>query len=207
MTPTSSSLLRAAAASRLVLGSLPSLAVVLAACGTADKAATTTGHVAHHDERSDTGSAIHRQRFLVDGEQDRGPVLVAPGSGDGERSKRSTPWSTPGRPRRCTVEQAPRSRPSPPTGATVIDTGTTTYYCSDSGQERVPVGQGRTNPLASLTALFSPQTALTELKAVQAEAAAALPPVTASLSSSGSYAGQSTTCANVSGNGTRSSTA
>jgi hypothetical protein len=82
----------------------------------------------------------------------------------------------------------------------VIDTGSATYYCTDSGPSEC-LSAGSSNPLASLTALFSPQTVVTELNTVQTEAAAHAAGYNVSFSS-GSYAGQSTTCANVTGTGT-----
>jgi hypothetical protein len=99
-----------------------------------------------------------------------------------------------------TIEQSPPKSLFTTKGGSVIDTGTATYYCSDSGQS-VCLSAGTSNPLASLTALFSPQTALTELRAVQAEAAAHAAGYNISFSS-GSYGGQGTTCATITGTGT-----
>jgi len=75
-----------------------------------------------------------------------------------------------------------------------------TYYCTDSGQA-VCLSAGTANPLASLTNLFSPQTALNELKAAQAQEAANAQGYSITFSP-GTYGGQSTTCADISGHGT-----
>jgi hypothetical protein len=99
-----------------------------------------------------------------------------------------------------TIEQSPPKSLFSTKGGDVIDTGSATYYCTDSAQSTC-LSAGTSNPLASLTALFSPQTVLTELNAVQAEAAAHAAGYNVSFSS-GSYAGQDTTCANVTGTGT-----
>ena len=60
---------------------------------------------------------------------------------------------------------------------------------------------GNSNPLAGLTQLFSPQTELAELKAIQTEAAANTSGYHISFTSE-TIGGVGTTCANVTGTGT-----
>ena len=95
------------------------------------------------------------------------------------------------------IEQSPPKSVLSVKSGSVIDTGTATYYCTTTGAVTC-LSAGTSNPLSSLAALFSPETALTELKAAQAEAATKGFDVSFS---SGSYAGQSTTCASISGTG------
>jgi hypothetical protein len=106
--------------------------------------------------------------------------------------------TTAGTTQTVTIEQAPPKSLFSVKDGSVIDTGTTTYYCSTSGTVTC-LSSGSSDPLASLAALFSPKTALTQLQAAQAEAAIKGYSITFS---SGSYSGQNTTCANVSGHGT-----
>ncbi len=98
-----------------------------------------------------------------------------------------------------TIEQSPPKSVFGTKGGSVIDTGTATYYCSTTGTTTC-LSAGTTNPLASLTALFSPATVLAGLQAAQTEAAAHAAGYNVSFSSQ-TYAGQPTSCANLSGAG------
>ncbi len=99
-----------------------------------------------------------------------------------------------------TIEQSPPKSVFESKGGSVIDTGTATYFCSTTSTPATCISEGASNPLASLVALFSPATVLAGLKEAQAEADAHAAGYNLSFSS-GSYAGQSTTCANISGAG------
>jgi hypothetical protein len=99
-----------------------------------------------------------------------------------------------------TVEQRPpKSLYSFGNSGSMIDTGTTTYFCSTStGQATCIPESGGSNPLAPLLGLFSPSTARSALQTAQAEVAAKMHGYTVSFSS-GTFAGQASKCASVSG--------
>ncbi|MGH9017044.1 MAG: hypothetical protein ACRDY1_04775 [Acidimicrobiales bacterium] len=94
-----------------------------------------------------------------------------------------------------TMAQAPPKSLFSVKSGSVIDTGSTTYYCSDSGTS-VCVSTGTTNALAPLVSLFSPATVLSGLQQAQAESEAHDAGYGLTFSS-GNYAGQSSTCANI----------
>jgi hypothetical protein len=71
-----------------------------------------------------------------------------------------------------TIEQAPPKSAFSSSGGSEINTGTASYFCSNANGQTTCYSAGASNPLSALTALFSPATALTELKAAQAEAVA-----------------------------------
>jgi hypothetical protein len=96
-----------------------------------------------------------------------------------------------------TVEQAPPKSALSTKGGAFIDTGTASYYCSDSAPATC-LNAGTTNPLAALTQLFSPKTEEAELKAIQAEASADASGYHISFTSE-TFGGVGTTCANVTG--------
>jgi hypothetical protein len=166
------------------------LGVLVAACGSSTRAATTTTTTPSATTASPSASSVSKIEALTSSLQ---------GS---ERASFKAVYTlvTTGLTETVTVEQSPPKTAFLTKDAEIIDTGTATYYCTESGQT-ICLSASATNPLASLTELFSPQTALTELRDIQAEAAAAASGYTITFSS-GTYGGQSTTCANVSGKGT-----
>lgn len=100
-----------------------------------------------------------------------------------------------------TFEQEPPKSYFSTSGGSVIDTGTTTYFCSDSsGQQACVSTSGSTNPLAGLLQLFSPATAISALQQAETEAAAHIAGVSVSFSSA-TFAGQDATCVTASNNG------
>jgi hypothetical protein len=83
----------------------------------------------------------------------------------------------------------------------VINDGTRTYFCSTSGGAQQCVSESTTsNPLQSLTAVFSPQTLLTVFQQAQAAAAAHASGYNISFSDA-TYAGQASKCIDFSGAG------
>jgi hypothetical protein len=100
-----------------------------------------------------------------------------------------------------TIEQSPpKSLFSAGNGGSDINTGTTSYFCSTANGQNTCYNAGASNPLASLATIFSPATALTELRAAQAQAAAHAAGYDVSFSTQ-SFAGQSATCATVTASG------
>ena len=95
-----------------------------------------------------------------------------------------------------TIEQSPPKSVFSTSTGSVINTGTASYFCSTSNGQATCYSAGTSNPLASLAALFSPASAITELKAAQASAAAHAAGYDVTFSSA-SYGGQSATCANI----------
>jgi hypothetical protein len=175
-----------------VFGGVVVLGAALAACGSSTKAATpSTSPSATTTTPSAPGTSSSLKQI---------EALSSSVQGS-EKSTFKAVYSitSAGKTQSVTIEQAPPKSAFSTTDATVIDTGTQTYYCSDSGQN-VCISAGTSNPLASLTQIFSPQTTLTELRAVQAQAADHAAGYNVSFSS-GSYAGQSTTCASITGAG------
>ena len=96
-------------------------------------------------------------------------------------------------------QQPPKSRYSFGSNGSVIDTGTATYFCSTSGGQVTCIPEsGGSNPLSSLLDLFSPATVQTSLQATESELAARARGYTVSFSK-GTFAGQASKCAKVSG--------
>jgi hypothetical protein len=177
----------------MVLVGVLLLGTVLAACGSAKNTASTTttttggGSVTTAVATSGASSTVSKIEALSSSLQGEEKATF----------KAVYTITNAGTIQTVTIEQSPPKSLFTTKGGSVIDTGTATYFCSDSGQSFCE-STGTSDPLASLTALFSPQTALAELKAVQAEAAAHAAGYNVSFSS-GTYGGQSTTCANVTG--------
>jgi outer membrane lipoprotein-sorting protein len=96
-------------------------------------------------------------------------------------------------------QQPPKSRYSFGSSGSIIDTGTATYFCSTSGGQVtcIPESSG-SNPLSSLLDLFSPATVQTSLQSAEAQLAAKAHGYTVSFSK-GTFAGQASKCAKVSG--------
>jgi hypothetical protein len=189
---TSSSLVRVPRGATVLVGVLL-LGAVLAACGSSKNAASTTTTTAGTGSATTAVSTSGASSSLSKIE-----ALSSSLQGAEKSAFRAVYTITnAGMTQTVTIEQSPPKSLFTTKGGSVIDTGTATYFCSDSGQSFCE-STGTSDPLASLTELFSPQTALTELKAVQAEAAAHAAGYNISFSS-GTYGGQSTTCANVTG--------
>jgi hypothetical protein len=97
-----------------------------------------------------------------------------------------------------TIEQMPPKSVFGSTSGSVINDGTRTYFCSSSsGQEQCvsESGAAGSNPLASITAIFSPATVLSEFQAAQSAAAAHALGYGFAFSSE-TYAGVPTKCVN-----------
>jgi hypothetical protein len=99
-----------------------------------------------------------------------------------------------------TVEQSPPKSAFGTKSGDVIDTGTASYYCTTTSTPPTCLSAGTTNPLASLVAVFSPETVLAGLRQAETEADAHVAGYNVSFSS-GNYAGQGATCANLTGAG------
>lgn len=100
-----------------------------------------------------------------------------------------------------TIEQSPPKSYFATSDGAVIDTGTTTYFCStSSGQQTCLSTSGSNNPLAALVNLFSPATAVTYLQQAETEVAAHVAGVNVSFSSQ-TFAGQDSTCVTASVSG------
>jgi hypothetical protein len=97
-----------------------------------------------------------------------------------------------------TFEQKPPKTVFSTTSGSVIDTGTTTYFCSATGGQAQCVSEASgANPLESITAIFNPTTLLNEFHAAQAAAATHTAGYSVALSDS-TYAGLSAKCLNYS---------
>jgi hypothetical protein len=193
---TTSSLFTRASGRTMALVALLCLGGLLAACGSSNNAATTTTTTVS----AGTGSATTSGSSGGGSTSALSKIEALTSSVQGsERSTFKAVYTVVNGAdtETITVEQAPPKSAISTKGGDVIDTGTATYYCSDSGQS-VCVSAGSTNPLAALTQLFSPQTELAELKAIQDEAAAGATGDHISFSSE-SIGGVATTCANVTG--------
>jgi hypothetical protein len=193
MTMTSSSFRRAFRRATALIG-VTLLGIVLAACGSSTKSATTTSTPPSGTTATTSAGTPSASSSLAKIEALSASVQGA------EKATFKAVYNvvpTTGASETVTIEQAPPKTVLALSNERVIDTGTATYFCSSSNQ---CFSEGSTNPLASLTALFSPQTALTEFRAVQASAAAHAAGYNVAISS-GSYGGQSTTCANITGTG------
>ena len=196
MTTTSSSFTRIPGRATALVGLLL-LGGLLAACGSSNKAAppttttpAATGSATTSGSTSGASSALSKIEALTSSVQgsEKSTFKAVYTIVNGANTET------------VTVEQAPPKSAFFTKGGAFIDTGTTTYYCSDSGQS-VCVNGGSTNPLAALTQLFSPQTELAELKAIQAEAATDASGNHISFTSE-TFGGVGTTCANVTGTAT-----
>jgi hypothetical protein len=88
-----------------------------------------------------------------------------------------------------TVEQKPPKSVFVAGGDSVIVTGTATYFCAASQGKATCIDAGAANPLATLTQLFSPATALKAIQHAQTDAAGGQVSVSAQ-----SYAGQNASC-------------
>jgi hypothetical protein len=99
-----------------------------------------------------------------------------------------------------TIEQMPPKTLFSTGQGDIIFDGSKTYYCSNGGKQCVVYGAGAANPLAALTNLFSPATAVTALQQAEGYAAAKTAGYNVSFSSQ-TFAGQSSKC--VSGNGSQ----
>jgi hypothetical protein len=98
-----------------------------------------------------------------------------------------------------TLEQKPPKSLFSSGDGLVINNGTTTYFCSTSGQKVCESSTGA-NPLASLAATLSPAAAITAMQQAQSQVAAHIAGYDVTFSSQ-SFAGQSSTCMNVSAQG------
>jgi hypothetical protein len=176
---------RCAARRAAVLVGLTVLGTVLAACSSPPKAATTS---TMSTTSTPSGGSVSGEIHALSSSLQNSETATF---------KAVYTVTTAGTTQTVTIEQAPPKSLFSVKDGSVIDTGTATYYCSTSGTVTC-LSSGSSEPLASLAALFSPKTALNQLQVDQSEAAFKGYSITFS---SGSYGGQSTTCANVSGHG------
>ncbi len=85
----------------------------------------------------------------------------------------------------------------------VVSNGSKTYFCSDTGGSQSCVTASGGNPLAGLTALFSPSTIINELGTFQSELASHASGVSVKTSSA-TYGGQPSTCVTVTSSSNKS---
>jgi len=193
MTTTSSSLVRAWRGAPVLVGLLI-LGGVIAACGSSGKSATTTS--------SPSGTTATTSAGAPAGSSSLSKIEAL--SSSVQAAEKATfkavyTITTAGSTQTVTIEQAPPKSVFSLKSGSVINTGTTSYYCSNSGAVTC-ISAGTSNPLASLVAIFSPATVLAALRSAQAQAAAHAAGYSFTFSS-GNYAGQSTSCANINGAG------
>lgn len=99
-----------------------------------------------------------------------------------------------------TIAQAPPKSNFSTSGASVVDTGTTTYICSGAGAAEHCLSAGIGNPLAALENVFSPSVVLSAFSAARAELVARHSGIKVS-SLSATFGGQASTCVTVTGKG------
>lgn len=99
-----------------------------------------------------------------------------------------------------TIEQKPPKSLFSTGDGEVISTGTTTYYCSTSGATPTCLSTGTSNPLAALSQLFAPDSAVNAIQAAEAQVAAHAQGYDVSFSDQ-SFAGQASKCVTLSGSG------
>ena len=104
-----------------------------------------------------------------------------------------------GKSQTITVEQKPPKSVLATDSGSVINDGTKTYFCSSTGAASCLAVSG-SNPLASLTAIFDPQTILSTVQRAAAQADAHAAGYSLSFSSA-SYGGQSAKCVTYAGAG------
>jgi hypothetical protein len=109
----------------------------------------------------------------------------------------------PGKSETITFEQAPPKSLLETTSGSVIDTGTTTLFCSSSGgtETCVSEGAGQSNPFAEIEDLFSPTAAENYFSQAAAEFAARKAGYALSFSTA-RYGGQASKCVTATGKGT-----
>jgi hypothetical protein len=95
-----------------------------------------------------------------------------------------------------TIAQSPPKTVFSASGGSVIDTGKTTYYCSDSNGATACLTESGGNPFVSLEDLFSPTLALTAFSEAKEGIVTRALGVRSTLSSA-TFAGQSSTCVTV----------
>ncbi len=195
MTTTSSSFVRASRWAGVLVG-LVLLGTVLAACGSSNNSATTTTTSASATSSATTSPSTSGSSSLSKLESLSSTIQGA----EKATFKSVYTITNAGMTQTVTIEQSPPKSLFITKGGSVIDTGTATYFCSTTSTPETCISEGSSNPLASLVAIFSPATVLAGLREAQAEAGAHAAGYSLSFSS-GSYAGQSTTCANISGAG------
>jgi hypothetical protein len=99
-----------------------------------------------------------------------------------------------------TLEQDPPKSLFESGSSEVIDTGTTSYYCTTSGATQCITAQGGVNPMAAMMGFFSPATIDGELQAFETEAAAHIAGVSVTFSNR-TVAGLSSKCVTGSAQG------
>jgi len=122
------------------------------------------------------------------------------GNGEQHTFKAVYTLTAPSETETVTVEQQPpKSLYSFGTSGSIIDNGTTTYFCGGSGGQVTCIPEsGGSNPLASLLDLFSPTTVRSDFQAAEAEVVAKAHGYSISFSTA-TIAGQASKCASVSG--------
>jgi hypothetical protein len=193
MTSTSSSFVRATRGTTVLVG-LVLLGALLAACSSSPSSGTTAT-TSPPGTTATTGAAASGSTSLKKLESLSTSVQAA----EKKTFKAVYTITNASSTQTVTIEQSPPKSVFSTKSGGVIDTGTATYYCSTTGTTTC-LSAGTTNPLASLTAIFSPATVLAGLREAQAEASAHVAGYNVSFSSE-TYAGQATTCANLSGQG------
>jgi hypothetical protein len=197
MFTTSSSLARASRGATVLVG-LVFIGVVLAACGSSSPSSTsgttTTTAAAGSATTNASGAASNALSKLQNLSSTIQAAEKKPFKAVYTITNANTATQT------VTVEQSPPKSAFGTKSGDVIDTGTASYYCTTTSTPATCLSAGATNPLASLVAVFSPETVLAGLRQAEAEADAHTAGYNVSFSS-GSYAGQGATCANLTGAG------
>lgn len=163
--------------------------LVLAGCSSSSNtASTTTTTSASGSSGSSTASQLRSLSSAVQNAEHASFKAVYTATNNGQTQT-------------VTFEQAPPKSYFASSDGSVIDTGSTTYFCStSSGQQTCISTSGGQNPLAGLLQLFSPATAVTALQQAETEVAAHVAGVDVSFSSQ-TFAGQDSTCVTVNASG------
>lgn len=120
----------------------------------------------------------------------------------GERSTFSATYTinSSGRNETLTIAQSPPKSLLKTGGATVINTGRTTYYCTSYGSQHQCVKSTGSNPLVGLASAFSAPQVLSSITGAEQQVNSHANGYSVSTSSA-NYAGQPSTCVSVTGQG------
>jgi hypothetical protein len=169
------------------------LAIGLAACGS-----STTGTTGAGGGSGSSTTASHSSTTAS-----ASPVSKLAGLSASLRNAQTAPYKATysatynGKSETLTFEQDPPKSFFSASGGEVIDTGTSTYFCSTSGTITC-LSASTQNPLASLLDVLSPKTTADSLSAAQSALAAKVSGYSATFSSQ-TFAGQPTTCVTITG--------
>jgi hypothetical protein len=169
-------------------------AVVLAACGgggSSSTTATTAGskkQAAAVNDSSDPSKQIDALSSSVDAASKATFKAVYTTSGTGSSGE-------------ITIEQKPPKSIFNSGDTSVINDGTSTIFCSNTGGQKSCTAQsGAANPMASLVTLFSPAAAIAAMKQAHSALAAKVAGYNVSFTSE-TFGGQSSSCMTVNAHG------